>query len=242
MTCYTVIQLLKRFNMSLDGSQDIVTISERASKIGGTRAELTKGHQLTVKQLMFGMMLPSGNDAAFALAEHFGTLLQTMPQKHYKTKLFAGSKYVGHPVQWFERECNEYAQKLGLKNSHFDSPHGMFNAGNTSTAEDVAILLTEAMKNPVFAEVVAAETYDCKALNADDIYRWGNYNALLNDPKFPGLIGGKTGWTPAAGVCFAGFYERDGVKLTCVALKSDGWGYIWEEIEKMALWGKKQLI
>ena len=115
--------------------EDIVTVSERAASIWGSKIKLKEGEKLKLKELLYGLMLNSGNDAAIAIAEHI-----------------AGS------VENFADMMNSKAVEIGAKNSHFITPHGLDTPGQYSTAYDLALITRYALKNPVFAEIVKTKT------------------------------------------------------------------------------------
>ena len=204
MNLYTIIKLLDRFQLG-DPSRLYITVNKIASKIIGTSAELKEGDILSVEQLMYGMMLPSGNDAAFVLAEYFGEKLK---EKKYKArtdeelKLLQGSQFTNTSVKYFLKEMNFYAYKLKMNNTLYDSPHGLMNKNNYSTAEDVAILISEAMRLDSIRRVVGTKEFRAQVKNVEghtNEYHWINSNRLLGskDPseKYDGILGCKTGIT-----------------------------------------------
>ena len=148
---------------------------------------------LTVQDLLYGMMLRSGNDAAAALAIHCG-----------------GS------IQNFARMMNEKASALGLKNTHFENPHGLDGEQHYSSAEDLGILGLAAMENPIFRKTVST-----KQVRIGDRYL-KNHNKLLW--RYPGCEGIKTGYTKAAGRILVSSAQREGRRLVCVTINDpDDW-------------------
>lgn len=125
----------------------------------GTTANLIEGDVLSIEQLFYGMMLPSGNDAAYLLAEHFGKLLHEKKANQI-TSFNSNSKFANTPVRYFLKEMNYYAHKLGMSSTNYDSPHGLMNKSNYSTSEDQAILVKEVMKIEFFRRVVGCKEYD----------------------------------------------------------------------------------
>jgi len=113
---------------------DKVKVSSRAASIWGSTIKLKPGEELTLKELLYGMMLRSGNDAALAVAEHGGT------------------------VENFVKMMNDKARELGLKNTAFKTPHGLDVEGHYSTAYELAMLTRYALQNPVFAQIVATKS------------------------------------------------------------------------------------
>lgn len=99
------------------------------------------------------MMLPSGNDAAYALAEHFGKILQERKQNQL-TQFNSNSKFANTTLRYFLKEMNHYANKLGMCGTNYDSPHGLMNKSNYSTAEDQVRLVSEIMEIDIVRRVV----------------------------------------------------------------------------------------
>lgn len=154
MTAYTVIKLVKQFR--IDPKQAYVEVQQVAAEINGTSAGLEEGDQLTVEQLLYGLMLPSGNDAAFALAQYFGEKLYTeWYSEHEAGKVFSHQfNYHEYFAKYFINEMRKNAQTLSMASTNFDSPHGMMNKHNYSTACDIAKLASKCMKNEWFKKIV----------------------------------------------------------------------------------------
>ena len=144
---------------------------------------------------MYGLMLPSGNDAAWLLAEFFGDLLR------------GSKKDSRNPARYFMNEMNSQARALGMKQSDWQCPHGIGNS--TTTTNDMCILARECYKNSIFRKVVGTPEF-----STDNGYTWKSLDLLLG--VYPGIVGGKTGWTPRLGCCYLNCYEKDGVRLAIV--------------------------
>lgn len=170
---------------------DVVTVSPNAASQTGATMGLRAGERISIKELLYGLMLTSANDAAVALAEHI-----------------AGS------VEGFLERMNDRVHQLGLRASRFESPNGLDDRGY-STALDLASITVEAYRNPTFDEVVAARFARIPAPQGPD-RKLQNRNALLW--LYPDAIGVKTGFTSAAGFCLVGAAERDGLRLGAVVL------------------------
>lgn len=170
---------------------EIVIASPNAAGQTGAELGLQPGEQRTVRELLLALLLQSANDAAVALAEH-----------------------VGGSVDVFVDRMNERARDLGMADSEFHSPSGLDDAGH-STARDLLTLSSEAFLDPTFADVVGTRFAKVPAENAEP-RRLQNRNALLW--LYEGTIGGKTGYTAAAGFCLVAAAERDGLRLTAVVL------------------------
>ncbi len=169
------------------GLDETVTVADEQTEIEGSSASLKAGETYTVEELLYALMLASGNDAALALAEHT-----------------AGS------TARFAAMMNEKAGALGLGHTHFMNPHGLDDPEHFSTARDLALLTAEAMKNEAFCRLFAARSFRAHGRE----YR--NHNKLLDSCE--GCLGGKTGYTRAAGRTLVSCAERDGLRLICVTL------------------------
>ena len=177
---------------------DVITVSQQAAEMDGSTAELAEGDQLTLEQMLYAMMLPSGNDAAVAIAEHYGK----------------------GDISHFVMVMNEKAKAIGLSGTRFSSPSGLSDEGNYTTANDYLVLAKYAMGNPTFRQVVGTSeyTYRSTARNADvTVY---STNELLG--QYDGMEGIKTGFTDAAGYCFVGACKRGDVELYSVVFNAPG--------------------
>ena len=137
MTAYTCICLCKKWE--LNPTEIMVEVPKRCEKIIGTTASLKEGTTLSVWDLLHGVMLPSGNDAAFLLAMHFGFEIQKRGEELDHTSQFIHPKsqfFMTPGVKIFLRQMNANAMRFGLLNTFYDSPHGLANKYNKSTAED----------------------------------------------------------------------------------------------------------
>ena len=173
--------------------EETVEISKKTVGIEGSSIYLEAGEKLTVKDLLYGLMLRSGNDCAETLAVHC-----------------SGS------IDGFAVLMNETAKKIGAKDSHFINPHGLHNDNHYTTAYDLALISCYAMKNSDFKEIVATKNIKIP-FTTHDTYRYlTNKNKLLKE--FDGATGIKTGFTKKAGRCLVGSCEKDGMELVSVVL------------------------
>lgn len=202
-----------------------ITVSNAAATVGNSTAGLLEGDELTVEQALRGLMIPSGNDAAIALAEHVGKKLDP------KTK---------DAVATFVKAMNERAKKLGCTGTLFENPHGLdFDewAGDMhSTAHDVALMMQEAMKDDTIREVMASKDPWIEVTGADGSdhsHSMETHNVLLDQD---GNIGGKTGTTDDAGYCFASAYNRDGDEIYTVVLNSSTTDQRFADTATLASW------
>lgn len=167
-------------------------ISPKAVGISGTSLYLRKGEVFSVRELLYGLMLISGNDASVAIGEHVGGTLTN-----------------------FVDMMNKTALKIGAVNSHFDNTHGLDSKTHYTTAEDLARITSYAMENETFREIVS--TKNIKIVSAEGKTRYlRNKNKLLT--KLEGCDGVKTGFTDDAGRCLVSSCTRDGMRLVCVVL------------------------
>lgn len=202
-----------------------IIVSNAAATVGNSTAGLLEGDELTVEQALRGLMIPSGNDAAIALAEHVGKKLDP------KTK---------DAVATFVKAMNERAKKLGCTGTLFENPHGLdFDewAGDMhSTAHDVALMMQEAMKDDTIREVMASKDPWIEVTGADGSdhsHSTDTHNVLLGQD---GNIGGKTGTTDDAGYCFASAYNRDGDEIYTVVLNSSTADQRFADTATLASW------
>jgi serine-type D-Ala-D-Ala carboxypeptidase (penicillin-binding protein 5/6) len=187
VTAYVVFTALQEGRLKLT---DMVTISEHAWRAQGSRTFLQVGTQVPVDILLKGMIVQSGNDATIALAER-----------------------VGGTEAAFAQMMNEYAQRLGMKSSHFENSDGLPSPDHYTTARDVATIANALIRDfPQFYPL-----FSVREFRWDNI-RQGNRNTLLGkDPSVDGL---KTGHTDSAGYCLAASANRNGMRLVSVVMGS----------------------
>lgn len=185
---------------------EVVTFSKRADDTPGSTSGVRAGESLTVRELLYGLLLPSGNDAATALAEHFGGRL---PKR---------DGAADDPLPRFVAAMNREAEELGLKETRYANPHGLPADGHHSSARDLARVAREVLADPTLAAVVATVRHGSTLAGPDGRSRdvvWSNTNALLRTEGYDGV---KTGSTGAAGSCIVTSGRRDGDHLIVVAL------------------------
>ena len=203
MTAWLVLQLADRNPKVLD---EEIQFSERATKTPGSSSRLKNGERLSVRELLYGLLLPSGNDAAVALAEHFASRLHDgTPAKEDSVKLFVAA-------------MNRQAKDLKLAKTEFLDPNGL--ARNQASARDLAVLAWHAMQNKQFREYVKTREHTCEVHSGADAKRqvtWKNTNRLLEDA---GCDGVKTGTTTAAGACLVASVHQGADHLIVVVLGS----------------------
>ena len=174
-----------------------LTVPEEAVGVEGSSVYLRAGDTLTVRDLVYSLLLQSANDAAQMLAIRMG-----------------GDTY------GFSVIMNERAAELGLSGTHFDNPHGLDSETHYTTARDLALLTAHALKNEEFRRVVS--TYKYSFLLSEKMRTVVNHNKLLK--RYDGAIGVKTGYTKRSGRCLVSAAERGGLTLIAVTLDSpDDW-------------------
>jgi serine-type D-Ala-D-Ala carboxypeptidase (penicillin-binding protein 5/6) len=174
-----------------------VLVTRQALESAGSKVGvLPLGKHVRLESMLYGLLLPSGNDAAVALAQHV-----------------AGS------VSRFVARMNAEAAKLGMSCTRYSSPSGYFDAGNFSCAADLALLAHVDLEQPRIASVVRTYTAALPfPIKGGKLYLYNNNPLLIY--HYPGLTGLKTGYTLAAGKCLVATAERDGVRLGVVLLHS----------------------
>lgn len=171
-----------------------VEASKKAAGTGGSRLGLKTGDKITIRDLLYGLMLCSGNDAAVCLAESV-----------------AGS------VAEFSNLMNAKAQELGLSNSHFESPHGLDSDEHYTTAYELALLSDYALKNSTFFNIVGTKNYTVTINGYPK--NLSNTNELLGNLN--GIYGIKTGFTNGANRCLVTACKRGDMDIICVVLGAD---------------------
>lgn len=228
MTAWLVIQLAEKDASVLD---EEVTFSDRADRTAGTTASLRAGERLPVRELLYGLLLPSGNDASVALAEHFGPRFSTSEEQGTSTS---------DPVVSFVAEMNATAERLGLQETHYVNPHGLSEKGHESSARDLMKLGWTAMQNPLFREYVQTRQRGCCVVGVGGYRRnvlWKNTNALLG---IEGYLGVKTGTTSAAGACLVSQCRRGDDELLVVVLGSTSPDARYTDTRNLYRWAWRQ--
>ena len=185
-TALTVIENCKDLN-------EYVSVPKQATITEGTSIYLKVNEKLSVKELLYGLMLRSGNDAAVALACH-----------------------VAGNLKDFAMLMNETAKKYGLKNTLLKNPHGLDEKGHYTTAKDLALFTQNALKNTTFREIVSTKNYEIKERENCPYRYFINKNRLLS--SLDGCVGVKTGYTSKAGRCLVSAINDGEKDIICVVL------------------------
>jgi D-alanyl-D-alanine carboxypeptidase (penicillin-binding protein 5/6) len=195
--------------LETEGFDETVTVSSGAARVEGSSIWLEAGETLTLGELLYGLMLRSGNDAAEAIAEH-----------------------VAGGVDDFVLRMNRRAEALGALSTHFRNPHGLPAAGHLTTAADLALIARAALERDDFREIIATRQQVIPWPGKE----WDR--ALLNENRllwlYPGADGVKTGWTREAGRCLIASATRDGWQLVAVVLNAPS---MWTDATRLLDWG-----
>ena len=176
-----------------------VAVDERAVGVEGSSVYLYPGELLTVEQLLYAVLLSSANDAAAALAY-----------------------LVADSIEGFAALMNQKAAEIGVRDTHFQNPHGLDADGHYTTAYDLAVITAYALQNEDFLRIVSTQKKVIPLQGQEGARVLRNHNRLL--ASYSGCIGVKTGFTKKSGRCLVSAAERDGVRLICVTLDCpDDW-------------------
>ena len=194
---------------------ETLTVSKNATYVPSSKLFLRPGQMMTMRDLLYALLLSSANDASLVLAEG-----------------------IGGSVERFAGMMTQKARDLGATNSRFTNPHGLTAPGHYSTAHDMALIFNYALKNPTFREIVQTKTSVVASITAAGRAARvrkivvQNHNRLLWN--FDGALGGKTGYTLAAQRCFVGSAARNGATLTVSLLGSRN---LWGDTRKLLEYG-----
>jgi D-alanyl-D-alanine carboxypeptidase len=188
----TAIYAIEKGNLN-----DIVTVSKNAVSQEGTRVYLDVGEKVPLKLLIQGMLINSGNDAAVAIAEH-----------------------LDGNVDHFSENMNDFLkEKIGVKNTHFVNPNGLFNPNHYTTARDLAMITNYAKKNPVFSEIFGTKKLDWNSESWKTTLIT-HHLMLKGEIPYPGITGGKTGYVDESKLTLATTAENGNLRLTAIVLKA----------------------
>ncbi|MGI6751470.1 MAG: D-alanyl-D-alanine carboxypeptidase family protein [Anaerovoracaceae bacterium] len=174
-----------------------IKVSPKAIGIEGSSIYLEPGETILLRDLLYGLMLQSGNDAAVAVAEE-----------------------IGNGMENFVSMMNSRAEAIGAKNTNFVNPSGLYDENHYTTVYDMALIAREAMENPLFRDVSAARSWQAQRTA-------GKYNFFSNKNKvvyeYNGGTGIKIGYTKRSGRTLVASSERDGMELICVVMNAPDW-------------------
>ncbi|MGI2326675.1 D-alanyl-D-alanine carboxypeptidase family protein [Planococcus sp. YIM B11945] len=192
---------------------EVVTVSTKARLTDGTRVYLEEGEQVPLKKLLQGLLVNSGNDAGVAIAEHL-----------------SGS------VELFAADINAYLKDtVGIQNTNFENPHGLFDKNHVTTAEDLAILTKYAMKNEEFMGIFGTKELPWDGETWDTILY--NHHKLMREMPYEGVTGGKNGFVEQAGTTLVTTAERENLSLIVVTLKGNSESAAYSDTIKLLDYG-----
>jgi D-alanyl-D-alanine carboxypeptidase (penicillin-binding protein 5/6) len=200
----------------------MITVGADAHKLVGPDSSymgLDTGEKLTLRDLLYGLVMPSGNDAAAAIADAIGG---------------TEAKFVAM--------MNARAAQLGLTHTHFANPHGLDAPGHYTSARDLAVLSAVAMKNPTLVTIMSASRYDIPKTATHKAYHLRTGNDLLPGAgsPYPGAIGVKPGYTGPAGFCQAFAAIRHAHLIVGTVLKEPSWQVRRVDMRRLLDWGFEQ--
>jgi len=205
----TVLLIAKEIQNDPSGLEESISFSKRADQTIGSSATVRAGESIRLKDALYGLMLPSGNDASIALAEWYGLRKGAAERKLDPLKLFIDA-------------MNEQATELHMNQSTFRNTHGLTHPEHKSSCADLITLARELMKFPLVMEIVQTRQYSCTVKGQEGYTRrlsWTNTNQLLDRQ---GYLGFKTGTTDAAGACLVSLSRMEDNETIVVVLGSSG--------------------
>ena len=239
MTFYTVKEIAKRMDINIKETK--IEISRIGSEIGGTSAELEFGDILSITDLLYGLLLPSGNDAAITLGKFFGEIILELSLSECENnEMVDGRTLVDieistlslDPIDIFIKEMNKNCRKLKLRQTQFSNVHGLSDSNNRSCALDISRLVAICMSDRMFATIVRRKKWTAHGIDGegnDKLWTWINTNKLL----YKGYNGVKTGITHTAGSCLASSFITTKIWLIIVILGSKSLDFRFTETLKL---------
>ncbi|KGX84605.1 D-alanyl-D-alanine carboxypeptidase family protein [Pontibacillus marinus] len=204
----TAIYAIEKGNLD-----EMVTVTKEARSIEGTRVYLDEGEKVTLKKLLQGLLINSGNDAGVAIAQHM-----------------SGSE------EQFAADLNEYlTSEVGVENTTFANPHGLFDPKHVTTAKDLVKITQYAMKNEVFRELFGTKSLKWDG-EAWDTTLYTHHKLMREDP-YEGITGGKTGYVDESGFTLATSAKRNNLSLIVITLNSERQSIAYEDTKKLLDYG-----
>lgn len=231
MTAYLVMQYCSKHPEALD---EILVFSERADKTNGSTAGVRTGERVRVRDLLYGLLLPSGNDASVAFAEHFGDRLTPDATDGQRDQAMTA-------YDRFIAAMNHQAAELEMSQTLFVNPHGLTAEGHHSSCNDLVRLTMAARTLELFRIVTSTRQYGCRVTGEGGYQRnirWENTNQLL---PIEGYSGVKTGTTDAAGACLVSSATRGDRELITVVLGSAASAARYSDSRNLYAWAWRKL-
>jgi len=217
--------------------EERVTFSPRAAATIGSSVNLNEGESVTVEELMYGLLLQSGNDASVALAEHVG---HRVAEGIEKLDGFAAAATETDPLKKFIMAMNAEAARLNLTNTNYTNPHGISEENAFGSVRDLATLTRVVWTDPRFRRYVGTPRFGCVATDSTGYrrnIRWSNTNRLLGIENYNGV---KTGTTSAAGFCLVTHASRQSQERLIVILGADSNDARYADTRNLARWSWQQ--
>lgn len=191
---------------------DVVTVSESVWSVEGSKVYLEEGEKVPLLKLIQGLLINSGNDAGVAIAEHLhGT------------------------IDAFAANLNSYLKNLGLKNTYFVNPHGLFDPNHVTTAEDIAKLTQYAIENETFSEIFGTIELEWQGESWETTLY--THHKLMREMPYEGVTGGKTGYTERSKNTLVTTAERENISLIAVVLKGENRQMVYNDTIKLLDYG-----
>ncbi|UOR12050.1 D-alanyl-D-alanine carboxypeptidase family protein [Halobacillus amylolyticus] len=196
--------------------EEVITVSEKARNTIGTRVYLEEGEQVPLKKLIQGLLINSGNDAGVAVAEHL-----------------SGS------VERFSSDLTKYLKNvIGVQNTNFENPHGLFDPEHVTTAEDLAKITQYAMKNEVFRRIFGTEELKWNGEGWDTTLY--THHKLMRQKGYEWITGGKTGYVDQSGFTLATTAEKQDLSVVLITLNSGSQTVAYNDTIKLLNYGFEQ--
>jgi D-alanyl-D-alanine carboxypeptidase (penicillin-binding protein 5/6) len=227
MTAWLVCKECEKSPATLD---ETLIFSKRADDTIGSSATVRAGESLSIREALYGLMLPSGNDMSVALAEHFGARF-----------VEPSGADTQDPLNLFVAAMNREAQRLGMLNTMYQNPHGLTAKNHYSSCADLVLLARTALSSELIRNVVSTRQHGCTVQSQSGYSRnivWKNTNVLLGTE---GYFGMKTGTTDAAGACLVSCSQLGEDSLIVVVLGASGSAARYSDSRNLHRWGRQQL-
>ena len=194
---------------------ETVTFSETAVDLeeGASSIDAVAGEEMSMKDVLYGLLLPSGNDCANAIAEHI-----------------SGS------IEDFAELMNEYLEELGCENSHFTNPSGLYDDDHYTTAYDMAPIAQAAFNNSTLVSIISSSSYTIEETNMSDARNLSNSNSMISSTSEyynEYVVGGKTGYLYAAGRCLVTLSKNEGMTIITVLFKSSEYTGVYTDTQNL---------
>lgn len=194
ITALITLEMLDKYQSPI---RQLVEVPQRAEGVEGSSIYLKAGEKISIEDLLYGLMLVSGNDAACALAE-----------------------IIGGSQEEFVQMMNDKARELGCQNTHFTNPNGLFDENHYTTARDMALIAKAAMEHPEFRKIVGARSWEATSRERDYVH-FANKNKTIH--QYEGGNGIKIGYTENSGRTLVASAQRGSEFMICVVMSAPDW-------------------